>query len=421
MPLSLIPLLIAAGILLAGNGLQGTLITLRGTGEGMTAIDIGLIGATYSAGFLLACIYAPRLLQAVGHVRTFSALAALSAVCSLLMVMIIDPYGWMFMRFIMGFCFSGLFTTIESWINSKAQRKNRGRVLALYRIIDLFAVTGSQFLIPAFGVMSFSIFAISAILFCLSLVPISVSDRSSPKPPENFHFNLKEIWVISPLACFGCFTIGLTNSAFRMVGPLYAQELQFDETGIALFMSAGIAGGILLQYPLGWLSDRFSRRSAVLLATFGAIGAGAWLSFVSGSSQILAFYGIFAFGAFAMPLYSLSAAHANDQARDDQFVLVAAGLMFFFSSGAIGGPFFAALFVERFGPEGLFIYTSLMHLLLVGFTVLRALKRPQVDVVQDKRFVGLIRTSPQFMKLTKKNGRTAKPAAEDITPNRAEF
>ncbi|MFK8033327.1 MAG: MFS transporter [Hyphomicrobiales bacterium] len=403
MPLNLIPLLVAAGILLAGNGLQGTLITLRGTAEGFSPLDIGLIGAGYSTGFLLACIYAPRLLQSVGHIRTFAALAALSAVCTLLMVMIIDDWIWVAFRFIMGFCFSGLFTTIESWINSKAEKQNRARVLSFYRIIDLVAVTSSQFLIPAFGVMSFAIFSVAAMLYCMSLVPISLSDKSSPRPPENFKFDLKAIWSISPLACFGCFTIGLTNSAFRMVGPLYAQDIGFDETGIALFMSTGIAGGILLQYPLGWLSDRYNRRISLMIATSGAIAAGVTLSALGSISQTASMIGIFAFGAFAMPLYALSAAHANDQAKDDQYVLVAAGLMFFFSAGAIGGPFFAALFAEEFGAPAMFIYTSLVHGMLIVFTILRSIRRPGLAPRSDRRFVALIRTSPQFLRLATKD------------------
>ena len=406
MPITLIPLLVAAGILLAGNGLQGTLITLRGTAEGFSPLDIGMIGAGYSTGFLLACIYAPRLLQSVGHIRTFAALAALSAVGTLMMVMVIDQWLWMAIRFVVGFCFSGLFTTIESWINSKADKNNRGRVLSFYRIIDLLAVTGGQFLIPAFGVMSFAIFSVAAMLYCLSIVPISLSDRSRPEPPENFHFDLKAVWAISPLACFGCFTIGLTNSAFRLVGPLYAQDVGFDETGIATFMSAGIAGGILLQYPLGWISDRFSRRVALMIATLGAIAAGLVLSAMGGTSQTASLIGIFAFGAFAMPLYSLSAAHANDQAGDDQYVLVAAGLMFFFSSGAIGGPFFAAIFAENLGAPAMFLYTSIVHGMLVIFTIFRAIRRPGLEPRADRRFVALIRTSPQFLKLAMKANRS---------------
>jgi MFS family permease len=407
MPISLLPLLIAAGILLAGNGLQGTLITLRGTAEGFSPLEIGVIGAGYSTGFLLACIYAPRLLQSVGHIRTFAALAALSAVCTLLMVMAIDSTLWVFMRFVMGFCFSGLFTTVESWINSKAQKHNRARVLSFYRIIDLIAVTSSQFLIPAFGAMSFAIFSVAAMLYCLSIVPISLSDKSSPKPPENFRFDLKAIWTISPLACFGCFTIGLTMSAFRNIGPLYAQDVGFDETGIAVFMSVGIAGGILLQYPLGWLSDRYNRRMALMVSTCGAIAASVALSMLGTSSQIGSLFGIFAFGAFAMPLFALSAAHANDQAQNDQYVLVAAGLMFFFSAGAIGGPFFAAVFAEQFGSPAIFLYTSLMHGTLVVFTIMRSWARPGLTPKSDRRFVALIRTSPQFLRLANK---VAKPA-----------
>lgn len=116
-----------------------------------------------------------------------------------------------------------------------------------------------------------------------------------------------------------------------------------------------------------------------------------------------------------MPLYALSAAHANDQAKDDQYVLVAAGLMFFFSAGAIGGPFFAALFAEKFGAPAMFIYTSLMHGMLVLFTILRSIRRPGLIPRSDRRFVPLIRTSPQFLRLATKDSRnkTNKKAKDD--------
>ena len=146
----LIPLLIAAGILLAGNGLQGTFIAIRGAEEGFSASLIrGLWGTAYFAGFLLGCVAIPRLLQSVGHIRTFAALAAIAAAATIAMVMWIDAVWWIVMRLVIGFCFSGLFTTVDSWINSSVANKDRGRVLSLYRLIDLASVTGGQFFVTS--------------------------------------------------------------------------------------------------------------------------------------------------------------------------------------------------------------------------------------------------------------------------------
>ena len=400
----LLPLLIAAGILLAGNGLQGTLITLRGAEEGFDATFIGLMGTAYFGGFIVSCIVSPRLLHAVGHIRVFAALAAIASAASLFLVLWIEPLSWIAMRFVMGFCFSGLFMAIESWLNEATANQDRGRVLSLYRVVDLSVVTGSQFLLPLFGVESFAIFAVAAIMISLSVVPVSLADRSNPKPPEQVKFDLKAIWIISPLACLGCISIGLTNSAFRTIGPLFAVDAGLDTADVAIFMSAGIVGGAVLQYPLGWMSDRLDRRYVFIAATLGAAASGLFLSRFAGNNEILLYAGIFAFGAFSLPLYSLSAAHANDRAQAGQYVLVAAGLSFFYSIGAAVGPLVVAWVMNIFGASAFFTYTSVIHLALIGITLWRMRARSRPEKAGGK-FTTLLRTSPVFMRLARSNAK----------------
>ena len=400
----LIPLFIAAGILLAGNGIQGTAIAIRGAQEGFSTSLIGLIGTAYFVGFLLGCLYIPRLLNAVGHIRTFAALAAITASGTLMLVIIVDPIAWLLLRFVVGFCFSGLFTTIESWINSGVKNETRGRVLAVYRIVDIFAVTGAQFMMPALGTEGFVLFAVMGVMITLSLVPVSLADRSNPQPPAEFRFDLKGIWVLSPLACIGCVTIGATNGAFRLIGTLYAEGIGLSITDVAVFMSVGIVGGAVLQYPLGHLSDRFDRRTVLLSTTAGAVAAGLFLAFGAGMSATLNYLGIFLFGAFALPLYSLSAAHANDHARAGQHVMVAAGLMFFFSLGASIGPYLSSAAVEAFGPEALFTYTSAVHAALIVATIWRMRARRPVPAEARGPSSWLLRTSPVFTRMARGNG-----------------
>ena len=414
---ALLPLLAAAGVLLAGNGMQGTLIALRADIEGFSTIGVGIMGAAYFAGFLIACVVAPRMLQAVGHIRVFAALCAIAAIGTLALAIAISPLSWSAIRFAMGFCFSGLFTTIESWLNASAQPEQRARLLSLYRIIDLCAVTGAQYLIPAFGAGGFAIFSIMAMLFCLSLVPVSLSDRTNPTPPEDFHFDLKALWTLSPLACMSCISIGLTNSAFRLISPLYARDIGLDEAGIATFISAGIAGGVLLQYPLGSLSDRINRRWAIGIATTGAVAAGLFMSFIARDNALLNLIGIFFFGAFAMPIYSLSAAHANARAKQSQYVLVAAGLMFFFSAGAIIEPLVASMVMERYGASALFIYTSAIHGFLMVFTGFRQISGPEIGQPRG-RFVALLRTSPFIYRLAQRGDDSNRNA--NVTESKAD-
>ena len=403
------PLFLTAAILLAGNGLQGTMIALRGAQEGFSTFQIGLMGAAYFSGFMVGCLSITHMLCAVGHIRVFSALAAVSASMALLLFMVIDPYAWLIFRFVTGFCFVGLFSTVESWINSKVDSANRGRILSIYRLIDLGAVTASQYLLPIFGLGGFTLFGIMAMMITLSLVPISLADRSNPGVPASFKFSVSYIWKLSPIACLGCVTIGLTTAAFRLVGPIYAKSIGLELSGVAAFMSAGIIGGIMLQYPLGYLSDRFDRRIILILATVGASISGIFISLFAHISAELNYLGIFLFGAFALPLYSLSAAHANDHAQNDGFAQVAAGLMFFWSAGAIIGPALASLLMQQFGPQFLFIYTSVIHTGLIVAAVWRMKIRTSVPKSRRSRFVIHLRTSPILNKMGLRAGKDKTP------------
>ncbi|MCR4268101.1 MFS transporter [Nitratireductor sp. ZSWI3] len=405
----LIPLLLAAGILLAGNGLQGTLIALRGAAEGFSPTVIGLMGSAYFAGFLIGCLYVPRLLRAVGHIRAFAALAALGAAGALLLVLFVDPLAWIAVRFLSGICFSSLFTTIESWLNSAAANTNRARVLAIYRIIDIVAVTGSQYMIPGLGIEGFVAFAVMAMMITLSLVPVSMADRSNPKPPAEFRLDLADVWRISPLASIGAAAVGLTNSAFRIVGPIYGQAIGFSVSEIATFMSAGIIGGAVMQYPLGAISDRHDRRQVLLFTTVGALISAIAITWFAGNDRTANLILVFLFGAFAMSLYSLSAAHANDHATKDQFVQVAAGLLFFYSIGAMAGPAIASFLMQALGPHALFSYTAVVYAALVLVTLYRMGVRPGVPAAQRRRFAALLRTSPVFMRMARRS-RNKSPA-----------
>ena len=117
----LIPLLLTAGILIGGNGLQGTFIALRGIEEGFSTFVIGMVGTGYFIGFVLGCVYITKIMRAIGHIRAFSALAAIASAASIMMVLLIDPISWFLMRLVQGICFSGLFAVVESWLNVRAR------------------------------------------------------------------------------------------------------------------------------------------------------------------------------------------------------------------------------------------------------------------------------------------------------------
>ncbi|SIQ52905.1 Predicted arabinose efflux permease, MFS family [Rhizobium sp. RU33A] len=396
----LIPLLITAGILIGGNGLQGTFIALRGIEEGFSTSVIGMVGAGYFIGFVIGCVYITKIMRAIGHIRAFSALAAIASAASIMMVLVIDPISWFLMRLVQGVCFAGLFAVVESWLNARVTNATRARTLSVYRFVDLGSVTAAQYMIPLFGVSGIDLFAIIAMALSLSLVPISFADKSSPAPPKDVKFDIKVLWSVSPLATVGCIVIGLTNSSFRSLGPIYADGIGLSVTAIATFMSIGIFAGIVLQYPLGHYSDKLDRRVIILVSTIGALLASVFLAFLAGESEIANFIGIFAFGAFALPLYSLCSAHANDHAAPGQHALVSAGTLFFWSIGAVVGPLIASFLMEAFGPHALFAYVIVVLTFFAAYTLARIRVRDAVPTEKRRmRFRSLLRTSTFFSKL----------------------
>lgn len=300
----LIPLLVTAGILIGGNGLQGTYNSCAAS-EGFSASTIGLISAAYSIGFALGCISVTRLLRRIGHIRAFATMAAVASAASIAMPLIIHPLFWMLMRFVIGIAVACLFAVIESWINAQVTNSNRARTLSIYRFVDLGSVTLAQYIIPIAGIGGPVVFSLIAMALSLSLVPISLADKSNPAPPKQIPFNLFAVWRISPLAVVGCVAVGLSMAAFRNIGPIYAEQIGLSVTAIATFMSAGIIGGVVLQYPLGVYSDRYDRRIIILATTAGSVIVGLFLAFFAGTDEWSNIIGVFIFGAFALPLYSL--------------------------------------------------------------------------------------------------------------------
>lgn len=393
----LLPIYVSAGLLLAGNGLLVTLVALRANSEGMGSSLVGLLGAGYFAGFLVSCIVTPKLIQRAGHIRVFAAFAAGAAVSALVMVLWQTAPAWFLARVLAGFCFCGTATVLESWLNSIATRKNRGRLLSVYRVVDLGSVMGGQLLIPLVGGGGFEIFVLAGVLLATALIPVSLSNQKSPPPPESTRVQPFKVWAISPTAVFGCFSLGLTNSAFRSVGPVYAQEVGLSVDQVALFISLGVLGGALMQYPIGLLSDRYDRRIMLIIVTAGAAASSLFLSGATAPNEVL--FGSFMFGGFALPLYSLSMAHGNDHADPSQTVQLTAGLIMFYGIGAIVGPFISSQIIEHYGPKYFFVYTCCIHASLIAFVGWRMTRRAAVPPALRRHYVAMLRTSPMFVRL----------------------
>ncbi len=383
---ALLSLLLAAAILLAGNGLQGTLLAVRANLEGFPTALIGVLMSSYFAGFILGCRFNPAFIKSVGHIRTFVALASIASAAALVHAIVIDVPTWAILRAITGFCFAGLVMIIESWINERATNANRGRILSVYRVIDLTATMTGNALLAAADPAGFPLFATVSILMSIALVPVALTRGDAPKPITTARLNVRKLFQISPVAAVTAPMIGLANASFWGVGAVYAQELGYDKEIIAAFISAVIIGGALLQWPLGLLSDRIDRRMVLAgSAILGAASAVALSQFGDEGPRYILGLGALV-GAFIIPMFGIAAAHANDLADPAAAVETNGGLLLLHGCGSVIGATLGAIMMASFGPASLFLYIAAIYALVGVFCLMRIASRQARATDQKTRF-----------------------------------
>ena len=408
---SISALLLGAAMLLWGNGLQGILLPVRATIENFSTSTIGLIASGYSLGFVISCRYAPHIVRRVGHIRSFAVFAALAACLVLLFVLVVHPLVWVVLRMLSGFCFAGLYMVIESWLNESAENSNRGQIFSTYMVLNLTAITLGQLVLPLGDPAAFTLFAVTAIAVALALVPIALTTSTAPQPLRQVQLRLGRLYRMSPVGLAGCFFVGLANGAFGGLGAVFADAIGMSTTGIALFMSAALIGGALVQLPLGWLSDRVDRRQVIAMACgfamiFGlmlaALGDGhagtpvlglGWLTASLHPAVLIAVIALY--GGFAYPLYGLCVAHTNDFVSREEFIEASSGLLLTWGIGASIGPLVAALAMELIGLGGLFLYTALVHSSFALVTLYRMTRREAVPAPERADFVHHATTTPE--------------------------
>jgi len=387
---SIAAILLSTAFLLVGNGLIGTLTPLRAQLDGFSGLAIGAMGSFYYAGFVLGCFAGPRLLERVGHIRTFAVGAALTAATVLLQALYTDLFIWFLVRGAFGFCAATVVMALESWLNDRATNQTRGRILASYVIVNLCCLLLGQWLLLAGPPQGFQLFSIAAIVYILCIVPVGLTRLPQPIPQAVPRLRVMRLVRNAPVGVAGVIAVGFANGAFWAMAPVYAQSFGFSTTGIAAFMSAVILGGALIQFPLARHSDRLDRRViAATTCTAAAIG-GVALAVLGqrGASAPFLLYGLgLFFGAAMLPLYSLSIAHANDRMARSEFVEASATLLLINGLASVVGPTFGAAVMARFGAPSLFFYTAAVHLVMAGFTIWRITKTGFAPGARHAHFV----------------------------------
>jgi MFS family permease len=382
----ILPVLLGVGIAQLALGALNPLISLALVQRGAATPVIGLVLSCYFVGFLVGTQVCARIVDRVGHIRAFAVFAALAADAGLLHALVDAPWSWAILRGATGFVLSGVFLIAESWLNHKSTPETRGRTFGAYLVVT-WSASALGPLTFNLGLSTAALFTLIGIGFATALLPMAMTLVGNPEIGERSRLGVKRLFAISPLGLVACFGAGLVNSAYYGLMPVYAERSGFAPSVLSVLLTTSLVGGLLAQYPVGWLSDRFGRRpvalATMLLALVTAI---AILLFAQHSLPFLLSL-VFVFAGMMAPLYGLGAGQTNDYVAPRDFVAASGGLLFAWALGSSVGPTAASAFMTVTGPGGLFVYVAIVLAAIAGFTVLRMRRRVGLPIDQQTAFV----------------------------------
>lgn len=392
-------LLFGMMLLMVGNGLHGTLLGVRGEIEQFTTFQISIVMSAYFVGFLGASRMAPEMIRRVGHVRVFAALASFISAVLVLFPLIANPWIWAVGRLIIGFCFCGVYVTAESWLNNAATNENRGQSLSLYMIIQMLGLVVGQGLLILADPGGYVLFIVISILVSLSFAPILLSITPTPAFETTNPMQLKKLVLTSPLGCVGMFLLGGVFSVQFGMASVFGAEISLSLAEISAFAAAFYIGAMLVQYPVGWMSDRMDRRQLIMgLSVLGT--GGALLAIIAGSNFIALLLSAFLIGGMSNPLYSLLIAHTNDYLDFDDMASASGGLLFINGVGAISGPLIVGWVMQSYGPFGYFLIIALLLGTLALYAAYRTTRRAAPSVEDANSYTPVLPTaSPVALEL----------------------
>jgi MFS family permease len=379
-------LFVGLGLLMVGNGLNGALIGVRSVNEGFSVAVTGVIMAGFFAGFLLAPAVVVKMLPRVGHIRVFAALASTASSAVLVHAVAVFPIWWTLMRFVFGFCVAGLYIVIESWLAEMTAPTNRGRTMAIYMIVWLGGLGAGQYLIALADPNSFQLFIVSSVLVSMSLVPITLATTKAPSVEAPDKVTVRELIRIVPTGVVGSFMGGASVGIVLGLSAVYATAIGLSLDRTAVFLVAPMIGAMVLQWPIGRLSDSISRRTVIFAVALSGATISVTLALTPAQSILVPAL-MALLGGTMFPLYSLIVSYTIDWVPDGKATGAAAKLIGINGSGALVGPLVAAQLMSIFGPSWFFWCIAVAFGLVVGYVAWRLAFKEAMPQTRQRQFV----------------------------------
>ncbi|MDQ0317442.1 MFS transporter [Amorphus orientalis] len=385
-------LLLGIVFIMLGNGMHFTLIGLRGGIEGFSAAELAIVTSGYFAGFLSGANLTPRLIRRVGHVRVFAALGSFMSAGLIAFPLVAEPWAWTILRLLIGFCMSGIYVTAESWLNDASTNETRGKVLSAYMIAQTLGIIGAQYLLTLGDATTAVLFIGASILVSISFGPILLSAGRTPAADVTRPMGLRALFTSSPLGTVGIFLLGAVYATQSGMAAVFGTQIGMEADRIALLVATLFGGALLLQFPIGWLSDRIDRRKVIFLAA--AIGvascAMAW-TFGGGLWALMA--SAFFAGGVTTPLYALFLAYTNDFLSTEDMPAASGGLVLTFGVGAILGPLVAGWAMQWGGPFAFWLVLGGLFATIAVYALYRMTQRAVPSAEETESYISVLPTA----------------------------
>jgi MFS family permease len=382
-------LLLGIFFIMLGNGMHFTLIGLRGDIEGFSAADLAIVTSGYFIGFLSGARLTPGMIRRVGHVRAFAALGSLMSGGLIAFPVIADPWAWTILRILIGFCMSGIYVTAESWLNDAATNETRGKVLSAYMIAQTLGIIGAQGVLTLGDAATAVLFIGASILVSISLTPILLSVTPVPAAEVARPMPLRKLFVGSPLGTVGIFLLGSVYATQSGMGAVFGTQTGMSASQVSLFVAMLFGGALVLQYPIGWLSDRMDRRKLIFGAAFlGAASCAAGWAF--GGDLVALMTAAFLAGGTTTPLYALFLAYTNDALTTEDMPAASGGLVFTFGLGAIAGPMVTGWAMQWGGPFAFWLVLGATFGMIAVYALYRMTQREVTPVEETESYLGVL-------------------------------
>ena len=370
-------ILLGTGFMMLANGLQGTLLGVRASIEGFSTFTTGIMMTGYFIGIFLGSIISPILVKRVGHIRTFCALASLASISILFHGVYIDPWIWMVMRIVTGISFAGFYVVTESWLNDRASNETRGKVLSIYMVIVTGSMGAGQFLLNAAAPESIDLFIMISVIISFGLIPILLTVKPAPAFETSSSLSILDLYRASPLAVIGNCLTGMAHGTIFGLGAIYATAVLGGLTEIAWFMASFLIGSLILQWPIGYLSDLIGRRAVMAMLSVLSIIC-CLLALTTDTSSTWFYVVIMMLGGAAIPMYSITVAYANDRLEPHQIVAASGSLVMIGGIGLMTGPIIIAFFMDLLDVSFFFWGIAAVFGMILLFTLVRISTRPGI-------------------------------------------